>query len=155
MDRLLPLRVVARLLSVRRSTLLAWIESGEFPGAVQLPSGALRWRASVVTAWLASLTGGELLADAIDLGDLPPMAQEIIQALAESEEEHLRGPEIAAKIGGDVDSNSGTFGRSVRALKQHKPPLIEADRRGYRLTEAGRKYADAMLGSLPGNLPAG
>lgn len=149
MDRMLPLRKLCRLLAVRRETLLAWIEAGDFPEPVLLPNQCRRWRESAVTAWLATLTGGELVAESIDLAVLPPMAQEILQVLAESAEEWLKGSEIAAKISGDVDSTGGTFGRAVRALKRHKPPLIESDRRGYRLTPTGRAHAANLIGGSP------
>lgn len=155
MTRLLTLRALCRLLAVRRKVLLAWIAAEEFPAAITLPGGKLRWRADTVTAWLASLSGGELAVESLDLSSLPVLAQEMIQALAEGEADAIRGPELASRIGGDVVCDSGTWGRAVRALKQHKPPLMESDRsRGYWLTPAGRAAAVRMLGGASGTSPA-
>ena len=52
-ERLLTAREVAELLNVSRGALLRWTRAGRVPGAVKLPSGAIRYMPERVDEWLA------------------------------------------------------------------------------------------------------
>lgn len=53
-DRLLRTEDVARWLSVSKSTLVRWRQSGEGPAVYWLAEGVPRYRAPDVEAWLAA-----------------------------------------------------------------------------------------------------
>jgi predicted DNA-binding transcriptional regulator AlpA len=52
LDRLLPLARVARLMSVRQSVVLRWVNDEEFPEPIVLPGGLLRWSEMSLWVWL-------------------------------------------------------------------------------------------------------
>jgi predicted DNA-binding transcriptional regulator AlpA len=53
-DRLLRTEDVAKWLSVSKSTLVRWRQSGEGPAVCRLAEGVPRYRAADVEAWLAA-----------------------------------------------------------------------------------------------------
>ena len=52
MSRLLTAREVAEIISMSTETVLRWHRAGIGPPALRLPSGALRFRADALDAWL-------------------------------------------------------------------------------------------------------
>jgi predicted DNA-binding transcriptional regulator AlpA len=52
-ERLLTARELADRLGVSTGALLRWTRAGKVPGAVKLPSGAIRYLPERVDAWLA------------------------------------------------------------------------------------------------------
>jgi excisionase family DNA binding protein len=68
---LLTARHVADLLDVSTETVLRWTRRGELP-AFRLPSGAIRYRADELDAWLAEHTvGANDAAEECDQPDAP------------------------------------------------------------------------------------
>jgi predicted DNA-binding transcriptional regulator AlpA len=69
-QRLLTARELAARLAVSTEALLRWSRAGLVPGAVKLPSGAVRFRPELVDPWLDSLAMGaadrEVLATRTD-----------------------------------------------------------------------------------------
>jgi predicted DNA-binding transcriptional regulator AlpA len=53
--RLLTARELAQRLSVSAGALLRWTRAGQVPGAVKLPSGAIRYRPELIEPWLDEL----------------------------------------------------------------------------------------------------
>ena len=53
-DRLLPKRDVMRLLGICNSSVYRWIKSGHFPRPVQLGPRRVAWRATDISAFIAS-----------------------------------------------------------------------------------------------------
>jgi predicted DNA-binding transcriptional regulator AlpA len=68
-ERLLTARELAGRLAVSSGALLRWTRAGEVPGAVKLPSGAIRYRPELIDPWLEELAIG-----AADRGVLPTRA---------------------------------------------------------------------------------
>ena len=64
-ERLLTARELAELLAVSTGALLRWTRAGLVPGAVKLPSGAIRYRPELIDPWLDALAMG-----AVDQGVL-------------------------------------------------------------------------------------
>lgn len=57
-DRLIRRPEVESLTGLSRSTIYAWIRSGDFPAPVPLGARLVAWRESDVTAWIEARTGG-------------------------------------------------------------------------------------------------
>jgi predicted DNA-binding transcriptional regulator AlpA len=55
-ERLHTARQVADQLGVSTGALLRWTRAGKVPGAVKLPSGAIRYIPDQIDAWLTELT---------------------------------------------------------------------------------------------------
>lgn len=53
-DRLLPIREVLSTISVGRTTLYAWVKTGEFPRPRKIGAKRVAWLSSDVTNWVAS-----------------------------------------------------------------------------------------------------
>ena len=53
-DRLLRRRQVEEITSMSRSSIYRLMQEGEFPRPVRVGPGAVRWKASDLTAWLES-----------------------------------------------------------------------------------------------------
>jgi hypothetical protein len=68
-EPLLTARMFAALLGVSTGALLRWTRAGLVPGAVKLPSGAIRYRPELIEPWLDELAMG-----AADRGVLPTRA---------------------------------------------------------------------------------
>jgi predicted DNA-binding transcriptional regulator AlpA len=62
-QRLLTARELASRLSVSTGALLRWTRDGKVPGAVKLPSGAVRYRPELIEPWLDDL---EMAGDATE-----------------------------------------------------------------------------------------
>ena len=54
-DRLLRCADVCTVLAISRATLYKMIRKGDFPAGQQLGGNVVRWRQSVIDAWLSSL----------------------------------------------------------------------------------------------------
>jgi hypothetical protein len=65
-ERLWTVRELAARLAVSTGALLRWTRAGLVPGAVKLPSGAIRYRPELLDPWLDALA-----MDAADRGVLP------------------------------------------------------------------------------------
>jgi predicted DNA-binding transcriptional regulator AlpA len=57
-ERLLTAREFAGRLGVSIGALLRWTRAGQVPGAVKLPSGAIRYRPELIEPWLDELAIG-------------------------------------------------------------------------------------------------
>jgi predicted DNA-binding transcriptional regulator AlpA len=57
-ERLLTARELASRLGVSTGALLRWTRDGKVPGAVKLPSGAIRYRPELIEPWLDELAIG-------------------------------------------------------------------------------------------------
>ena len=153
-DRLLPLRALTDLLAVEESTILDWVASGRFPPGVLLPNGEQRWREYEVTVWMARLGLGRHQAEQedVDIGSLSELGQEILQALTELPDGWHPSRDVAAKVGGDVDTSAGSWGRAIRELR--KSGLIASGTRGLCLTLAPARHqpgtSQASAGHQPG-----
>jgi predicted DNA-binding transcriptional regulator AlpA len=55
-EQLRTAREVAELLGVSTGALLRWTRAGKVPGAVKLPSGAVRYRPKALETWLDEQT---------------------------------------------------------------------------------------------------
>ncbi len=53
-ERLLRRREVERWTSMSRSSIYRLMQEGEFPRPVRVGPGAVRWKASDITAWIES-----------------------------------------------------------------------------------------------------
>lgn len=145
LDRLLPLRALTRLLSVPAVTIRDWVSNGAFPSPIVLPNGRERWRASEVAAWQARLgeparvdkqlqqadEAQEQEQQEVDIDSLSELSQEILQALTEMADGWHPSRIVAAKVGGDVDHNGGSWRRSLRELRE--AGLIDSGPEGLRL----------------------
>lgn len=132
-DRLLTLRAVCRLIAVRADEVWAWVEAGQFPAPVVLPSGGTRWSAVAVAAWQADLARARRRGRGrqVALDDLPPLGRDIWQALREAGGDWVGGVDLAARVGNEGGHTSGGFRKALSHLRD--AGLIEADRRfGYR-----------------------
>ncbi len=148
MDRLLPLRAVCRLLAVPAADIRAWVDAGTFPPPVALPDGRRRWRASSVTAWMATLGFSPTTEEAqeqMDRESLPSLAREILQVLEEAGQGKWVGTaDIAARIDETVDRSAGSWKRSTRILREFN--LIETQKgRGMRLGPAWKPEGVSMV----------
>ena len=54
-DRLLRIRAVVERVGMSRATIYRKIARGEFPKSVGVGGQSVRWRASVIEAWMQSL----------------------------------------------------------------------------------------------------
>jgi predicted DNA-binding transcriptional regulator AlpA len=54
-ERLLTARHLAGQLGVSTGALLRWTRDGKIPGALKLPSGAVRYRPELIALWLDDL----------------------------------------------------------------------------------------------------
>ena len=61
-DRLLTGPQTAALVGVHVATLYRWMAAGSFPKSVRAGAAAVRWRASEVHEWIASLPANEARA---------------------------------------------------------------------------------------------
>jgi predicted DNA-binding transcriptional regulator AlpA len=51
-DPLLDQNETCAYIGVGRKTIWTWRQAGLFPQAIRLPSGSIRWRRSVLNAWI-------------------------------------------------------------------------------------------------------
>jgi prophage regulatory protein len=58
-DRLLTIKEVGFKVSMGRSTIYRWITEGRFPPGIELSVGMVRWRESVIDAWIAAISSGD------------------------------------------------------------------------------------------------
>lgn len=157
MDRLLPLRAVAELLSVRPSTILEWIEAGLFPAPVYLPSGRPRWSSQVVAGWLADPARHRVPATAraaVRIEDLSELEREIVQVLTEAEGQSLSGPEIARRISQDLDYRSGHWNRAMSRLKNLGVVISHGRNGGFSLAPDVAYMLPSDQGNMEGNTEA-
>ena len=59
-DRLIRRPEVESLTGLSRSTIYAWIKTGDFPAPVSLGSRLVAWRERDVTDWIEARNGGDL-----------------------------------------------------------------------------------------------
>lgn len=57
MERLLRLRQVQAITGLSRSTIYAWMGSGDFPRQVRLGARSVAWRESEILDWIATRGG--------------------------------------------------------------------------------------------------
>ncbi|MFA5958760.1 helix-turn-helix transcriptional regulator [Hyphomicrobium sp.] len=55
-DRFMCIKELCHKVGMGKSTIYRWIDDGQFPEGVKLASQMVRWRESVIDAWMASLS---------------------------------------------------------------------------------------------------
>jgi len=95
----------------------------------------LRFAVDLVTGRMSLTYDTAAAKDTASRPTLPPLSElagEILQVLQEAGGEWLKGPEVAIRIGDDVDAAGGSFQRAASELR--KAGLMESQtRNGYRL----------------------
>lgn len=57
-DRFLSMKELCHKVGMGKSTVYRWIDEGRFPPGIELAPQIVRWRESVIDAWMASFSSG-------------------------------------------------------------------------------------------------